>query len=121
MLPRYDVIYHLIGDLKIELGDRMPSVQVEDVVGRLLVQLLFKQPLLILRATVIQQFQITEKKEKVAVAGCRVRVGSHQYVSNLENLQVGMGRLPRDGTYRVSRAGVTLFEGRLASLKHQKV
>ena len=32
-----------------------------------------------------------------------------------------MGRLPRDGTYRVSRAGVTLFEGRLASLKHQKV
>ena len=80
-----------------------------------------KQPLINLRATVIQQFQITEKKEKVAVAGCRVRVGSKQYVSNLENLQVGMGRLPRDGTYRVSRAGVTLFEGRLASLKHQKV
>ena len=26
-----------------------------------------------IRATVLQQFQITEKKEKVAVAGCRVR------------------------------------------------
>ena len=32
-----------------------------------------------------------------------------------------MGRLPRDGTYRVSRAGEILFEGGLASLKHQKV
>ena len=32
-----------------------------------------------------------------------------------------MGRLPRDGTYRVSRGGATLFEGGLASLKHQKV
>ena len=78
--PRFDVIYHLIGDLRVELGDRMPPVEVEDVVGRLLVLLLGKQPPLVLRATVIQQFQITEKKEKVAVAGCRVRVGSNQIV-----------------------------------------
>ena len=35
--PRFDVIYHLIGDLRVELGDRMPPVEVEDVVGRLLV------------------------------------------------------------------------------------
>jgi len=88
-VKRYDVIYHLIGDLKVELGDKMPPVEVEDIVGR---------------ATVLQQFQITEKKEKVAVAGCRVV----------------MGRLPRDGTYRVSRGEETLFEGALASLKHQK-
>jgi len=88
-VKRFDVIYHLIGDLRAELGDRMPPVEVEDVVGR---------------ATVVQQFQITEKKEKVAVAGCRVVTG----------------RLPRDGTYRVSRGGATLFEGGLASLKHQK-
>merc|ERR1712203_1088445 len=68
---------------------KMPPVEGEDIVGR---------------ATVLQQFQITEKKEKVAVAGCRVV----------------MGRLPRDGTYRVSRGEETLFEGALASLKHQK-
>ena len=73
--PRFDVIYHLIGDLRVELGDRMPPVEVEDVVGRLLTLPLGKQPALVLRASVIQQFQITEKKEKVAVAGCRVRVG----------------------------------------------
>ena len=79
--PRFDVIYHLIGDLRVELGDRMPPVEVEDVVGRLLVLLLGKEPPLVLRASVIQQFQITEKKEKVAVAGCRVRVGSNQIVS----------------------------------------
>ena len=34
------MIYHLIGDLRAELGDRMPPVEVEDVVGRLGVLLL---------------------------------------------------------------------------------
>lgn len=34
ILFRYDVIYHLIGDLKVELGDKMPPVEVEDIVGR---------------------------------------------------------------------------------------
>ena len=32
---RFDVIYHLIGDLRQELGDLMPPIVVEDVVGRL--------------------------------------------------------------------------------------
>ena len=76
------MIYHLIGDLRAELGDRMPPVEVEDVVGRLVLLLLGNKPLLlVLRATVIQQFQITEKKEKVAVAGCRVSVVKNQIVS----------------------------------------
>lgn len=77
------MIYHLIGDLRAELGDRMPPVEVEDVVGRLVLLLLLgnKPLLLVLRATVIQQFQITEKKEKVAVAGCRVSVVKNQIVS----------------------------------------
>jgi translation initiation factor IF-2 len=85
----FNVIYHLIGDLRAELGDRMPPVEVEEVVGR---------------ATVLQQFMVTEKKEKVAVAGCRVQAG----------------RLPRDGAYRLARAGEVLWEGRLAGLKHLK-
>ena len=34
---------------------------------------------LVIRATVVQQFQITEKKEKVAVAGCRVRVVKNRF------------------------------------------
>ena len=42
-LPRFDVIYHLIGDLKVELGDRMPPVEVEDVVGRLLKNFLLEE------------------------------------------------------------------------------
>ena len=77
------MIYHLIGDLRAELGDRMPPVEVEDVVGRLVLLLLLgnKPLLLVLRATVIQQFQITEKKEMVAVAGCRVSVVKNQIVS----------------------------------------
>ena len=76
------MIYHLIGDLRAELGDRMPPVEVEDIVGRLVVIFLGeKPPLLVHRATVIQQFQVTEKKEKVAVAGCRVRVVWNQVVS----------------------------------------
>ena len=45
-LLRFDVIYHLIGDLRAELGDRMPPVEVEDVVGRLVLLLLIgKQPI----------------------------------------------------------------------------
>ena len=35
LLSRFDVIYHLIGDLRQELGDLMPPIVVEDVVGRL--------------------------------------------------------------------------------------
>jgi len=89
LVKNFNVIYHLIGDLRVELGDRMEPVEVEDVVGR---------------AQVLQQFLVTEKKEKVAVAGCRV-------VS---------GKLPRDGLFRLSRAGETVFEGKLASLKHKK-
>ncbi len=66
----------------------MKLVEVEEVVGR---------------ATVLQQFLVTEKK-KVAVAGCRVQAGW----------------LPRDGTYRLARAGEVLWEGRLADLKNLK-
>ena len=36
------MIYHLIGDLRAELGDRMPPVEVEDIVGRLVVLFLGK-------------------------------------------------------------------------------
>ena len=88
------MIYHLIGDLKVELGDRMPPVEVEDVVGRFLGNLLLgEQELsLVLRATVIQQFQITEKKEKVAVAGCRVRLPESTGLCQSRQISGGHGK-----------------------------
>jgi translation initiation factor IF-2 len=85
----FDVIYHLIGDLKLEIGDRLPPLEVEDTVGR---------------GTVMQQFLVTEKKRKVTIAGCRVVAG----------------RFPKEGFYRLARAGQMVHEGRLASLKHMK-
>ena len=56
------------------------------------------------RATVLQQFTIKEKKEQVAVAGCRVVAG----------------KLNRAATVRLVRAGETLYQGELLSLKHLK-
>ena len=56
----FNVIYHLIDDIKTEISDRLPPADVEDVSGR---------------ATVLQEFLINEGKRKVSVAGCRVVSG----------------------------------------------
>ena len=53
----FNVIYHLIGDLKQEITSKMPQLEVEDVIGR---------------ANVLQEFQIKDKKTLVSVAGSRV-------------------------------------------------
>ena len=53
----YNVIYHLIGDLKQEITSKMPPLEVENVLGR---------------ANVIQEFKIKDKKNLIVVAGCRV-------------------------------------------------
>jgi translation initiation factor IF-2 len=88
----YNVIYHLIDDLKQEISLRLPPANVEDVLGR---------------ANVLQEFLINvgKKKEQAPVAGCRVVAG----------------RIPRGGAVRVMRNNVVLYEGELASLKHLKV
>ena len=57
---RYNVIYHLIADLKQEITSKMPPLEVENVLGR---------------ATVVQEFKIKDKKNLLNVAGCRVVAG----------------------------------------------
>jgi translation initiation factor IF-2 len=87
----FNVIYHLIDDLKQEISLRLPPADVEDVIGR---------------ANVLQEFLINVgKKQQTPVAGCRV-------VS---------GRIPRSGTVRVLRNNDVLYEGELVSLKQLKV
>lgn len=58
---RFDVIYHLINDLKDEISSKLEPVEVEDMIGE---------------ASVLQKFFITEGKKEVPVAGCRCIKGS---------------------------------------------
>ena len=54
------MIYKLIDDIKAELGQKIPPVEVEHVVGR---------------GQVVEEFLINLKSSKVPVAGCRVNQG----------------------------------------------
>jgi len=56
----YNVIYHLIGDLKQEITSKMAPLEVENILGR---------------ANVVQEFKIKDKKNLINVAGCRVVSG----------------------------------------------
>lgn len=55
-IKQHNVIYKLIEDIIDELNKRLPSKEVEQVLGE---------------ATVLQQFEINEGRRKVPVAGCR--------------------------------------------------
>ena len=50
----------MIDDLKTEISDKLPPVEVEDVNGR---------------GTVVQEFMVTVDKGKVPVAGCKINSG----------------------------------------------
>ncbi|XP_064484222.1 translation initiation factor IF-2, mitochondrial-like [Ornithodoros turicata] len=52
----FRVIYHLIDDIKEELGRRLPHVPKEEVIGE---------------AVVIQEFVVNDGRKKLPVAGCR--------------------------------------------------
>ncbi|XP_023319706.1 translation initiation factor IF-2, mitochondrial-like [Eurytemora carolleeae] len=56
----YNVIYHMIDDLKTEISDKLPPMEVEDVIGR---------------GNVVQEFMVTVNKDKVPVAGCKIISG----------------------------------------------
>lgn len=60
-IRKYDVIYHLIDDLKEVISSKLAPVEVEDNVGE---------------ATVLQQFFITEGRKEIPVAGCRCIKGA---------------------------------------------
>lgn len=57
----FNVIYHLIADMKTEISNRLPAVEEEDIVGE---------------AAVLQMFLINEGKKKVPVAGCKCTKGT---------------------------------------------
>ncbi|XP_012235806.1 translation initiation factor IF-2, mitochondrial isoform X2 [Linepithema humile] len=85
----YNVIYKLIDDVKKEINNKLPQVDAEEVIGE---------------ANVLQEFEITDKKKKVKVAGCRcIR-----------------GNLKKDGFYRLIRKQDTIYTGKLVSMKHMK-
>ncbi|KFM71621.1 Translation initiation factor IF-2, mitochondrial, partial [Stegodyphus mimosarum] len=56
VIKPFNVIYHLIADMKTEISSRLPLVQEEDVIGE---------------ATVLQEFIIKDGKKKIPVAGCK--------------------------------------------------
>jgi len=59
-VKEFNVIYHLIADLKNEISDRLKPADIEDVTGR---------------ANVLQEFLVSDRRSKVPVAGCRVLSG----------------------------------------------
>ncbi|CAK1583259.1 unnamed protein product [Parnassius mnemosyne] len=85
----HNVIYRLVDDVKEEISARIPKRQEEELIGE---------------ANVLQQFQVTEGRKKVPVAGCRCVRGS----------------LSRAALYRVLRGADVVFQGKLASMKHLK-
>ncbi|CAH2094258.1 unnamed protein product [Euphydryas editha] len=88
-VKRHNVIYKLVDDVKEELSARVPLTQDEELLGE---------------ANVLQEFQVSDGKKKVPVAGCRCVKGS----------------LVRNALYRVIRGQNVVFEGKLASMKHLK-
>lgn len=55
-----NIIYRLVDDLKKEISDKLPPLEVEEVLGE---------------ANILQMFSITEGKREVTVLGCRCSKG----------------------------------------------
>ncbi|XP_018403977.1 PREDICTED: translation initiation factor IF-2, mitochondrial isoform X2 [Cyphomyrmex costatus] len=85
----YNVIYKLIDDVKKEINTRLPPIDAEEMIGE---------------ANVLQEFEVTDKKKKVKVAGCRCTKGS----------------LKKNAMYRLMREQEVLFTGKLVSMRHMK-
>lgn len=60
IIKPFNVIYHLINDMKTEISSKLPLVQEEDILGE---------------ATVLQPFLINIGKKKVPVGGCKCTKG----------------------------------------------
>lgn len=81
-----NIIYRLVDDLKKEISDKLPPLEVEEVLGE---------------ANILQMFSITEGKREVTVLGCRcskgilkknnkfkiLRKGEVVHVGNLESMR----------------------------------
>lgn len=84
-----NVIYHLVDDVKRELSSKMPTTEEEEILGE---------------ADVIQQFDVTEKRKKMVVAGLRVTKGE---IIKAENV-------------KLVRNNEVLYSGPIYSLRHLK-
>lgn len=91
VIKMFNVIYHLIDDLKARLSEKLPDLEAEHEIGR---------------ANVIQEFVITEtRKRKSHVAGCRC----------------SRGTLKRDAFYRLVRNNEIIANDlQVKTLKHLK-
>ncbi|XP_001600208.1 translation initiation factor IF-2, mitochondrial [Nasonia vitripennis] len=85
----HNVIYRLIDDLKLEINNKLPLVTVEEEIGV---------------GTVLQEFEINEKRKKVKVAGCRCTKGSFK----------------KSALFKVIRNGVVIYNGKSSSIRHLK-
>ncbi|CAH1983017.1 unnamed protein product [Acanthoscelides obtectus] len=88
-IKQHNVIYKLIDDVKEEINARLPPKEVEEELGE---------------ATVLQQFEITQGKKKIPIAGCKCE----------------RGFLKRTALFRVIRKGEVIYEGHLTSMRHLK-
>ncbi|XP_028969003.1 translation initiation factor IF-2, mitochondrial [Galendromus occidentalis] len=59
-IKSFKVIYKLVEDIKAEIGNRLPMINAEEVIGE---------------AKVLQEFLINDKRKKLPVAGCRCLKG----------------------------------------------
>ncbi|KAK9701165.1 Elongation factor Tu GTP binding domain [Popillia japonica] len=59
-IKHHNVIYKLVDDIKREINARLPTMEVEEIIGE---------------AAVLQQFNISKGKKSVPVAGCRCTKG----------------------------------------------
>ncbi|CAH0551761.1 unnamed protein product [Brassicogethes aeneus] len=79
-IRHFNVIYKLIDDVRNEINGRLPTKEVEEILGE---------------ATVLQQFEINQGKKKVPVAGCRCvkgnlkRAAMYKLVRNGEVVHTG--------------------------------
>lgn len=73
-IKHHNVIYKLIDDVKEEINSRLPSLEVEEIVGE---------------ATILQQFIVSEGRRKVPVAGCRCTKGSLKRTSLFRLIRAG--------------------------------
>ncbi|OXU17644.1 hypothetical protein TSAR_000745 [Trichomalopsis sarcophagae] len=85
----HNVIYRLIDDLKLEINNKLPLVTVEEEIGS---------------GTVLQEFEINEKRKKVKVAGCRCTKGSFK----------------KSALFKVIRNGEVIYNGKSSSIRHLK-
>lgn len=91
-LKHFNVIYHLIDDLKKEIESRMPEVEQHTIVGQ---------------ATVLKPFLINDKSKKIAVAG--------------SICEKGVLKNDKSVLYKIERAGKLLAKDlQITSMRHLK-